>query len=253
MKPFILLTLFITATVHAAEPFEAKTFTFGSQTLNYRIHLPEKADPAAKIPLILFFHGAGERGNDNTSQLRNGANPMAAWAEKTNTAVIIVAPQCPGGKQWVDTPWSADSHTMPAKPSESMQLTIDLLKEIRATQPVDETRIYVTGLSMGGFATWDIIQRMPETFAAAMPVCGGGDTAMAATIKNISIHVFHGGADTTVKTKRPRDMVAALKAVGSPVLYTEYPGVGHGSWGQTYSNDENLVWLLAQKKGSSSE
>lgn len=129
-----------------------------------------------------------------------------------------------------------------------MQLTIDLLKEIRATQPVDETCIYVTGLSMGGFATWDIIQRMPDTFAAAMPICGGGDTSKAKTINKIPIHVFHGDADDAVKVKRSRDMVAALKKAGSPVLYTEYPGVGHFSWQQTYSSDENISWLFSQKK-----
>lgn len=248
LLPLILFAVAFAAPLSAAETYEAKTFTSGGQTLNYRIHVPEKVEPASKLPLVLFFHGAGERGDDNISQLKHGANPIAAWSEKTNTPVIIVAPQCPTGKQWVDTPWANDSHTMPTEPSESMQLVIDLLAEIRATQPVDESRIYVTGLSMGGFGTWDIIQRMPNTFAAAMPVCGGGDTAMAEAIKEMPIHVFHGGADTVVKTKRSQDMVAALKGVGSPVLYTEYPGVGHGSWGPAYSTDENLAWLLAQKK-----
>ena len=173
---------------------------------------------------------------------------MMAYVSKTATPVIILAPQCPNGKQWVDTPWGADSHTMPAKPSETMQLVIDLLADVRSKNAVDETRIYVTGLSMGGFATWDILQRMPGTFAAAMPVCGGGDTALAPTIKNIPLRVFHGGTDTVVKTKRSRDMVAALKAAGSTVEYTEYDAVAHDSWTQTYANEQNLSWLLAQKK-----
>ena len=244
-----LFALIAAQLTYTTEDFEAKTYSSSAgEPLKYRIHVPEAKDPAEKLPLILFFHGAGERGDDNVSQLTHGANPIMAYAKKADTDVIVIAPQCPKGKQWVDTPWSADSHTMPAKPSESMQLVIDLLKEVRETMPVDETRIYVTGLSMGGFGTWDIIQRMPDTFAAAMPVCGGGDTAEAETIKDIPIHVFHGGNDTVVKTKRSQDMVAALKTAGSTVQYTEYPGVGHDSWSKTYSTDENLAWLLAQKK-----
>lgn len=253
-KSHLILPLMVAACLPAqlsaaAEDFEAKTYAHADgKILSYRIHIPRNQNPAKKLPLILLFHGAGERGDDNLRQLRHGGEAMMAYVNKTTTPVIILAPQCPNGKQWVDTPWGADSHTMPAKPSETMQLVIDLLAEVRAKFPVDETRIYVTGLSMGGFGTWDILQRMPETFAAAMPVCGGGDSAMAVKIKDIPIRVFHGGIDTVVKTKRSQDMVAALKAAGSKVEYTEYEGIAHDSWTKTYADDKNLAWLLAQKK-----
>ena len=153
----------------------------------------------------------------------------------------------------MNTPWGADAHTMPENPSASINLTIGLLQELRSTLSVDTTRIYVTGLSMGGFGTWDIVQRMPNTFAAAMPVCGGADTGMANIIKDIPIWIFHGGSDNVVKTKRSRDMAAALEAVGGKVKYTEYKGVGHGSWGRAYTDKEALKWLLGQMKSEQTD
>jgi predicted peptidase len=142
---------------------------------------------------------------------------------------------------------------MPVEPSDSMQLTIELLRESIKTLPVDKKRIYVTGLSMGGFGTWDILQRMPNIFAAAIPVCGGGDTEMANAIKTVPLWVFHGGSDNAVKTKRSQDMVAALRKVGGKVKYTEYRGVGHNSWDRTYRNENALAWLFHQSKGEQSD
>ena len=216
--------------------------------LNYRIHTPENMDSKKKYPLILFFHGSGSRGNDNTRQLVNGVNDVLRYSETSGNPAIIIVPQCPKDKRWVNIPWKIPECTMPQEPSSPMKLVIELLKETMVKLPVDKTRIYVTGLSMGGFATWDIVQRMPDTFAAAIPICGGGDTKMAAVIKNVPIWVFHGGADKTVTTKYSQDMVAALKKVGSKVKYTEYEGVGHDSWTKTYTNNEVLKWLFDQKK-----
>ncbi|MDB4703992.1 prolyl oligopeptidase family serine peptidase, partial [Akkermansiaceae bacterium] len=145
------------------------------------------------------------------------------------------------------------SHKMPIEPSNSMQLTIELLNESIKKLPVDKKRIYVTGLSMGGFGTWDIVQRMPKIFAAAMPVCGGGDAELASEIKTVPIWVFHGGSDNVVKTKRSQDMVTALEKVGSKVKYTEYEGVGHNSWDRTYRDENALRWLFHQKKGKQTD
>ncbi len=240
----IALMCILTTSLKADASFDAKTYKSSKgESLSYRIHLPENMDAKKLYPLVLFFHGAGERGNDNKKQLIHGTKDILAYSEKSNEPVIIVAPQCPKGEQWVNTPWGADSHKMPQKPSASMRLVIGLLQEIRGTYPVDASRIYVTGLSMGGFGTWDIIQRMPDTFAAAMPVCGGGDTDMASAIQKIPISVFHGGSDTVVKTKRSRDMVTALKTVGGKVKYTEYKGVGHNSWDKAYRDEEPMKWL----------
>lgn len=240
--------------VHAAaaladEDYQAKSYTSaGGKTLNYRIHLPSKPDPAAKYPLVLFLHGAGERGGDNKRQMVHGTAAILDYTIKSNCPAIIVAPQCPDGKQWVDTPWSDLSHTMPESPSEPMRLTIELLQQIIKEQPVDAKRVYVTGLSMGGFGAWDILQRKPGLFAAAIPICGGGDTALAKQIAGVPVWAFHGGADGSVKTKRSRDMIDALKNAGGKPLYTEYDGVGHDSWTRTYADSKVMNWLFDQKK-----
>lgn len=245
----LMLVAFLITPIQADSGFEAKVYTSNKgESLNYRLHLPDDFDAKTKYPFVLFFHGAGERGSDNQKQLIHGVKNILAYSKKSNTPLIIVAPQCPRGAQWVNTPWGADDHRMAKVPATSMLLSMEILKELQTTYFIDDSRIYVTGLSMGGFATWDIIQRMPNTFAAAMPVCGGGDRRMAKVIKDIPIWVFHGDSDSVVKTKRSKDMVAALKKVRGDVKYTEYKGVKHNSWGRAYSDEKALTWLLSQKK-----
>jgi predicted peptidase len=245
----IALTCIVTTSLKADAGFDAKIYKSSKgQSLNYRIHLPENMDAKKQYPLVLFFHGSGERGNDNKKQLIHGAKDILAYSKKSNTPAIIVAPQCPAREQWVNTPWGKLSHTMPVEPSNSMRLTLELLNKSIKELPVDKTQIYVTGLSMGGYGTWDIIQRHPEIFAAAVSICGGGDTALAPKLTGIPIWAFHGDQDTTVKTVRSRDMIAAIEKAGGNPKYTEYEGVKHNSWSQTYTNKDVLKWLFSQKK-----
>ena len=233
----------------AAEAFEAKTFQDGDFTLHYRIHVPKDLPPDTKIPLVLFLHGAGERGDNNIRQLHHGIPSLLAYIKKNHIPAILLAPQCPVGMQWVAVPWGGDAHTMPDSPTPALQAVQKLLAQTMTEFPVDPSRVYLTGISMGGFGTWDFLQRNPELFAAALPICGGGDTAQAAKLTSIPIWTFHGGKDTTVKTQRSRDMVEAVKTAGGTLIqYTEYPEVAHNSWTQTYNNDEVLDWLFSQKK-----
>jgi predicted peptidase len=129
-----------------------------------------------------------------------------------------------------------------------MRMAMELLDEIIESQPVDRKRIYVTGLSMGGFGTWDIIQRQPKVFAAAMPVCGGGDPAFAKKLKKLSLWAFHGDSDTVVKTQRSRDMIDAIRKKGGNPLYTEYKNTKHNAWEPTYSDNTVLNWLFEQRR-----
>ena len=237
----------VTPALQADDGFAAQTYKpADANSINYRIHTPEGMDAKASYPLVLFLHGAGERGDDNSSQLLHGARAILAYSIKNNQPVIIVVPQCPPNQQWVDAPWGADSHTMSKDPAPPMRRVIELLNVTLAKLPVDKARVYVTGLSMGGFGTWDLIQRLPTRFAAAMPVCGGGDTQLAKAIKEVPIWAFHGGNDTIVMTQRSRAMIAALKEAGGKPSYTEYPGVDHNAWTQTYADDAVLKWLFDQ-------
>ena len=248
MVGLIMGTLLFGGSLDANDKFEAFQKKEYKGLLNYRIYTPENMDHQKKYPLIIYFHGAGSRGNDNTRHLTHGAGELLAYSRESGNPAIIIAPQCPKDKRWVNIPWKIPECTMPKEPSSPMKLAIELLQDTISKLPVDKERIYVTGLSMGGFATWDIVARMPGTFAAAMPICGGGDAKMAAVMKNVPIWIFHGGADKTVATKYSQDMAAALKKVGGKVKYTEYEGVGHDSWTRTYTNKEVLKWLFNQKK-----
>ena len=232
--------------------FQFKVYRDGRHTLPYRFYQPEEKHSGGKYPLVIFFHGAGERGLDNRTQFKRFA-PSLFWQKYP---CYVVAPECPARTAensnaesvWVDTPFGASSHKMKDNPTWPMQLAIQLIHQIIRENKVDIGRIYVTGLSMGGFATWEILQREPGLFAAAIPICGGGDPDHAAKLISIPLCVVHGGSDRTVPVVRSREMVSAIQASGGNVKYSEYPGVDHDSWSQTYSNPEIWDWLFSQAK-----
>jgi len=238
------------------ESWEAKfdTFTFhkfeeGGHVLPYRLHAPDPIEPGKKYPLVIFMHGAGERGIDNRIQLRNFRSTVEFWKKYP---CFVFAPLCPRRDQapeavWVDTPFgSGVGHTMKEQPTWPMRLALAAIDQFIATHPVDRQRIYVTGLSMGGFATWEILQRRGDTIAAAVPVCGGADTSFASKLSSIPIWVTHGDADDIVPVSRSRDIVAAIKAAGGNPKYTEFPSVKHDAWTYTYSNPEIWDWMFSQ-------
>lgn len=218
------------------------------KTLPYQLMKPEKIDPAKKYPLVVFLHGAGERGTDNAAQLVHGVPQFASKENREKYPCFLIAPQCPVSAKWAEVDWSANSHTMPKEVSEPGRLTLLLIETLLKEQPIDPKRIYITGLSMGGYGTWDLIVRKPNLFAAAAPVCGGADEATAEKIKHIPIWCFHGGKDGVVKPERSRNMIAALEKAGAKPKYTEYPSVGHDSWNPAYKDPEFYKWLFAQIK-----
>jgi predicted peptidase len=216
--------------------------------LPYRLHRPPTSKPGVRHPLVLFLHGAGERGSDNQAQLVHGVLPLLEYAASRGEKLFLVAPQCPAEEKWVDSPWNVLAHTMPARPSASMQLVLGLLDKLMREEAVDPDRIYVTGLSMGGYGTWDLLQRHPRLFAAGIPICGGGDVDLAGRFKNVPLWAFHGARDDVVPPFRSRAMVAALQEAGGHPGYTEYPDVGHNAWAPAYADPAVLGWLLAQNK-----
>lgn len=233
------------------ERFEARTYTDAAGTkLLYRLLKPKDYDPNRKYPVVLFLHGAGERGNDNFAQLKHGMADFASDAMREKYPAFVIAPQCPVNERWVEVDWGATKHDMPEKPASPMRLTLGALEQLRKEFSFDADRLYITGLSMGGYGAWDALQRHPELFAAAIPICGGGDPKHAAKFAKVPIWAFHGDKDTAVRPERSRDMIAALKAAGGNPQYTEYPNTGHDSWTATYRNPEVHAWLFAQKRAA---
>ncbi len=221
-----------------------------SDTLLYRLLKPKNYDENQAYPLVLLLHGSGERGNDNKAQLRHGAAVYATDEAMEKYPCFVMVPQCPVKKGWANMKFDKETEKFQLRNGvrPEMQLVIEALEQLRKTYNIDESRLYITGLSMGGFGTFDICMRKPDLFAAAAPVCGGGDTSKAALIKDIPMWIFHGADDNTVSVNLSRNMVAALKDAGGNPKYTEYADVGHNSWNNAYSEPDFLPWLCAQRK-----
>ena len=217
-------------------------------TFNYRYHEPQTKEPGKTYPLVIFCHGAGERGTNNSQQLYYCASEIVNWFDVNGQEMYFVAGQVPKDKRWVEVDWTEKWRDQPAEPSETMSGLIELVEHLFATEQIDRSRVYITGISMGGFGTWDLMCRKgSDWFSAGMPVCGGGDTNKVSRITDIPIRTFHGDADPIVPVENSRTMVASLKAAGGDITYTEIPGAGHDVWTSTYGNMENLNWLFTQK------
>ncbi len=214
-------------------------------TLNYRQLFPD-ADKLQKYPLLIFLHGSGERGSDNEAQLKWGAMNFATDQNMMLHPAFVIVPQCPEKMQWSN--FSRTNMVLDPTPSKPMELLIGLIHQAVKTLPVDTNRIYITGLSMGGFGTYDAIERYPGLFAAAVPVCGAGDTSKAKTIAHIPIWIFHGAEDPNMNPKYPLDMLLALTNAGAHPGFTQYPSVGHFSWLGAYSDALMLEWLFKQHR-----
>lgn len=196
---------------------------------DYLLYLPEGYDDSDESwPLLLFLHGAGERGDSLALVKKHGPPKLIAQGE--SLPFIVVSPQQAADGWW--TPYVLDG----------------LLDEIIATHRVDEDRVYVTGLSMGGFGTWGLIALNPERFAAAAPICGGGTPRLICGVGQLPVWAFHGADDEIVPLRRSEEMVDALAACGGNVRFTIYPGVGHDSWTRTYADPRLFDWLLEHRR-----
>jgi predicted peptidase len=234
--------------------FQHKVFIGGKgDTLPYRILYPENYDSTKKYPLILFLHGAGERGNDNEKQLVHGSSLFLDSLNRHRFPSIVIFPQCPTDSYWASvlvdrtqSPLSlAFDYTF--SPTAPMQNVISLVREFIERKKVKNSKAYIMGLSMGGMGTFEAVYRHPELFAAAIPICGGGDVSRYdKRIKKIPFWVFHGDKDSVVDVKHSRDMVAKLKKIKAKVKYTEYPGVNHNSWDYAFAEQDLLNWLFRQ-------
>jgi predicted peptidase len=243
----ILLTL-LPAPAHA-DDYLARTYSDPTgKSMPYRLLIPPAYVAGQKYPLVLFFHGAGERATDNKKQLALVAPLFAAAEFQAAHPCFVVAPQCPPDRQWVDMPWGALSGVRPPQPSQSMQLALGILEQVESQFNIDHDRVYVAGLSMGGYAVWDCVTRFPDRFAAGVACCGGGDeNTVTAAVARVPVWAFHSADDTVVPVVRSRNMIAAMKKMGGNPKYTEFQGLGHASWDKAYSEPGLYDWLFAQR------
>lgn len=215
--------------------YEARSIEHGGVTIQYRVIKPGKMDKGVKYPLVISLHGSGERGSDNREQLKFLPTWLSEPAMRTQYPCFLVAPQCPSEGRWSGPP---------------LEAVIALTEKAIAEWPVDAGRVYLTGLSMGGYGSWEFASKKPELLAAAAPICGGGDPSKAATLAKLPLWVVHGDADKAVNVNKSREMVEAIKKAGGNIQYTELPGGGHqDAWNHAYNKPGAVVqWLFKQKK-----
>lgn len=235
--------------------FEAHRHVEGNDTLPYRLYRSQKADMMTEaLPLVIFLHGAGERGNDNHAQLKHCIKYFLNDTVTSRYPFLLMVPQCPNERRWVNTDWSLPEHTMDSLPTAELRNVMSVLDSLTACGAVDSTCVYICGISMGGFGTWDALQRWPEKFAAAIPICGGGDPVYAMAMKEIPIYIFHGLQDGIVMFSRSIQMYDALREVGNEeAILVIYPELGHGCWDEAFSTAGLFGWLFGKKKLSLSD
>lgn len=200
------------------------------EKIRFWLYTPANLGEKEKLPLLIFLHGAGERGDDLDKVKVHG--PPKIVEGKADFPFVVISPQCPSGRWW------------------NTKQIVSLIEQAAADPKlkVDADQIHLTGLSMGGFGSWGVAAEIPGKLATVTPICGGGDVKTAGKIKSLPIWVVHGDKDGAVPLKRSEEMVAALRAEGGSPIFTVYAGVGHDSWTQTYSSQLLYDWMLAHKR-----
>ena len=253
---FFFLLFSIQTTAQDLTLYQKQTYVNrDGQVLPYRILYPENYDRSKKYPLILFLHGAGERGNDNEKQLTHGSKLFLSDENRRKFPAIVIFPQCPDESFWSSV--SIDRTKKPTgfifdytkQPNAPLVSSVEVVKKVMSEGSVDATKVYVMGLSMGGMGTFEAVYLYPDMFAAAIPICGGGDGAhYDKRILKTSFWVLHGDQDAAVDVKNSREMVEKLKQLKADVRYTEYPGVNHNSWDNAFAEPDFLSWLFSHQR-----
>jgi predicted peptidase len=216
----------------------------GGTRLPYRLYEPARAGREPRLPLIVYLHGSGGAGTDNRSQIsggnRAGTHVWTSEALQARHPAFVVAPQIPAGAAWAEP--RSDALTPYA------EAVLELVAELARTHPIDRDRVYLVGQSLGGYGTWDLVSKRPAVFAAAVPLCGAGNATRIVAARSVPIWAFHGAKDETVPVAGSRELVAALRAAGGSVEYTEYADVGHAVWNVAFAEDALPEWLFAQTR-----
>lgn len=255
MNNRLLIVIFffcMSASLHAqSNGFQPFTFEKKSQQLPYQLLLPQNYSSTKKYPLVVFLHGAGERGEDNQLQLLHGSSLFLSEENRQKYPAVVVFPQCPTNSYWAslsgsigqDAPFFENPRT-----NKTLKLVQGLIRELQSTYSIDKNRIYVGGLSMGGMGTFELVYRKPKKFAAAFAICGGAHPKTARKLRRPAWRIDHGEQDAVVPIRHSERMVSALKNENARVNYFAYPGVNHDSWNNVFADPSFLPWLFAQRK-----
>ena len=281
MKRILTVLLLLSfSTIFSQEIELMNKFNFFSHTLDtttipYRVFTP-KNQSKSKLPLVIALHGAGERGANNQKHIEFH-RLATVWIDSLNQLehpCFVVAPQCPEEQKWVDINWGSNTYDFRSTPISNELATVsNLIDSLIAQYPIDKNRIYVTGLSMGGFGSWYLLMNNPNRFAAAIIFSGAADPEMACYIKDVPIWNFHGDIDTAVPVEGSRNMIEAIANCGKDILlvsdpnnklfwdtkfkanrilssthlYTEYKDKGHVIWAESYNNWQVREWMFLKR------
>lgn len=257
---FISIFLLLMITPVSAQDkslFEKQWFIQNGDTLPYRILFPKDYDASKEYPLVLFLHGRGESGVDNEKNLLHGAAMFLLDSVREKYPAIVVFPQCPSDSYWSNVQTVSEGSPRGKRtfyfiedgpPSRAMSLVMQLIKNICTRFKVDEDRIYAGGLSMGGMGTFELVRRMPKTFAAAFAICGGAHPGTAKEMKKTDWWLFHGLKDDVVLPIYSQQMEEALKKARANVKATYYPNANHNSWDPAFAEPNLLPWLFSKEK-----
>jgi predicted peptidase len=250
---FILFVFFGCNAMAQDNPsYEKKKLVQGKDTLLYRILYPENFSEDASYPLILFLHGAGERGDDNEKQLTHGSELFTNASHRKEFPAIVVFPQCPEDDYWANVDVNRSSYPVGLNfnyekgPTKPLSLLMELLEQMRGKSYVAKDKVYVMGLSMGGMGTFELLSRKPDVFAAAVAICGGGDPdSVTEYASEVPLWAFHGAKDNVVAPQQSITMVSALLKEGGLPRFTLYDDADHNSWDPAFAEPGLLPWLFS--------
>ena len=233
--------------------YQYETFKNDGTVLNYRMLLPNNFDPSKKYPLVIFLHGMGERGTDNNTQLAHGSKLFKDSMDKY--PAIVIFPQCPPTDYWANLTRPNEGgrnrqfkFNLEEDPKPSLAAVIYLINSKLAEKFIDNDRLYISGLSMGGFGAFELMWRIPEKIAAALPICGGASRESAIKMTQYPVWIFHGVDDSVVHPRFSMSMVKAIQQAGGKAKISLYPGVDHNSWDNAFNEPDYLKWMFSKKK-----
>ncbi len=229
-----------------------KEFVYKGDTLLYRVLFPDNYNHDLTYPLVVFLHGSGECGNDNSKQLSHGGALFSNPQNRKKYPAIVIFPQCPSNDAWINIK-DKDKGTFEfvdkKEPTKSLLLTKKLIDFYKKTEAVDNKRIYISGISLGGMGTYDLICRYPDFFAAAVPICGAVNVDRLKKVHKTAISIYHGGSDPIVSVEYARTAYNKLKANDTKIVqFFEFPGIGHDCWDTIFAQPDFIKWIFIQKK-----